>query len=73
VLKEYTVEVRKEEEGGYSGRCLDLPGVNSQGETLDELKANMTEAIQLVLEYLEDKKKELREKNNILTVEVPVH
>jgi len=36
-------------EGGFSGRCLELPGAISQGETLEELKVNITDAIQLML------------------------
>ena len=40
-IKEYTIEVRKEEEGGYSGRCIELPGAISQGETLEELEENI--------------------------------
>jgi predicted RNase H-like HicB family nuclease len=35
--------------GGFSGRCLELPGAISQGETLGELKVNITDAIQLML------------------------
>jgi predicted RNase H-like HicB family nuclease len=34
---------------GFSGRCLELPGAISQGETLEELKVNITDAIQLML------------------------
>ena len=45
----YTVIVRKEREGGYSGQCLELPGAISEGETIKELKENITDAIQLVL------------------------
>ena len=45
----YTVIVRKEREDGYSGQCRELPGAISEGETIKELKENMTDAIQLVL------------------------
>lgn len=48
----FTVVASEEEEGGYSGQCLELPGAISQGETLEELKVNMEEVIQLVLESL---------------------
>jgi predicted RNase H-like HicB family nuclease len=37
-------------EGGFSGYVEEIPGANSQGETLDEVKANLIEALQLVLE-----------------------
>lgn len=45
-----TVVVHEAEEGGYWGEVLELPGCASQGETLEELRANMREAIEAVLE-----------------------
>jgi predicted RNase H-like HicB family nuclease len=36
-------------EGGFSGRCLELPSAISQGETLEELKFNIPDAIKLML------------------------
>ena len=36
--------------GGYIGFVEELPGANTQGETLEETKANLEEAINLVLE-----------------------
>ena len=38
----YTIILEKEEEGGYSAQCLELPGAISQGET-KELKDLITE------------------------------
>jgi predicted RNase H-like HicB family nuclease len=38
------------EEGGYIGYVAELPGANTQGETLEEVRENLSEAIQLVLE-----------------------
>jgi predicted RNase H-like HicB family nuclease len=35
---------------GYTGYVEELPGANTQGETLEETKRNLIEAIQLVLE-----------------------
>ncbi len=35
---------------GYIGFVEDLPGANTQGATLDEVKKNLREAISLVLE-----------------------
>ena len=37
-------------EGGYVTYIEELPGVNSQGETLDEAKANLLEALDLIME-----------------------
>ncbi len=49
-VSSYTILVEKEDEGGFSGSCLELPAAISQGETLEELQSNMKEAIDLVLE-----------------------
>ena len=38
------------EDGGYIGYVAELPGANTQGETLEEARENLAEAIQLILE-----------------------
>ena len=38
------------EEGGYIGYVVELPGANTQGETLEEVRENLKEAVQLLLE-----------------------
>ncbi|MCC6682327.1 MAG: type II toxin-antitoxin system HicB family antitoxin [Phycisphaeraceae bacterium] len=35
---------------GYIGFVEELPGANTQGQTLDEARSNLREAIELVLE-----------------------
>jgi predicted RNase H-like HicB family nuclease len=53
-------------EGGYIAYIEELPGVNSQGETLDEAKANLLEALDLIMETQRDlSKKELGNKKVI--------
>ena len=37
------------EEGGFIGYLAELPGANTQGETLDEVRKNLAEAIELIL------------------------
>jgi predicted RNase H-like HicB family nuclease len=37
-------------EGGYIGYVAELPGANTQGEPLDEVRASLIEAAQLILE-----------------------
>jgi predicted RNase H-like HicB family nuclease len=69
-FNKFTVHIKKEEEGGYSGQCLELPAAISQGETIDELKSNMVEAIQLVIEYL--KSKADKTKDDLITLDVPM-
>jgi len=50
--RQFTVRYKEEEDGGYSGQCLEIPGAISQGETLEELKENMKDAISLILESI---------------------
>ena len=42
------------EEGGYIGYVAELPGANTQGETLEEVRENLGEAIKLILEANRD-------------------
>lgn len=35
---------------GYIGFVEELPGANTQGETLEEARANLNEAVEMVLE-----------------------
>ena len=49
----FTVALKKEDTGGYSVRCVELPAAISQGETETEALSNIREAIELVLEELE--------------------
>jgi predicted RNase H-like HicB family nuclease len=37
------------EEGGYVGCVAELPGANTQGETPEEVRQNLNEAVELIL------------------------
>ena len=37
-------------EGGYIGFIEEIPGVNTQGNTLEETKTNLLEAMELVMD-----------------------
>jgi predicted RNase H-like HicB family nuclease len=37
------------EECGFIGYVAELPGANTQGETLEEVRENLSEAIELIL------------------------
>lgn len=52
--RKFTIMIQEDPEGGYTGRCMELRGAISEGRTIEELKRNMTEAIELVLESLEE-------------------
>ena len=45
-----TAIYEESEEGGYIGYVAELPGANSQGQTLEEVRNNLSEAIRLILE-----------------------
>lgn len=45
-----TAVFEEAEEGGYIAYIEEMPGVNTQGETLDEAKANLEEAFRLVVD-----------------------
>jgi predicted RNase H-like HicB family nuclease len=50
VIKEQLTAFFQKVPEGYIAFVEEIPGANSQGETLDEARANLREAIQLVLE-----------------------
>jgi predicted RNase H-like HicB family nuclease len=49
-MKEQFTAVFQQVPEGYIGFVEELPGANTQGDTLDEARANLHEAVQLVLE-----------------------
>ena len=52
---EFTAIIEEAPEGGYWAICPEVPGANGQGETVEEAKASLREAIRLVLDdRLED-------------------
>lgn len=50
MINEFTV-VFEQDEDWYIAYCLELPGANSQGETMAEARKNVAEAIALMLDY----------------------
>ena len=49
-MKETLTAVFEKSPQGYIGYVEELPGVNTQGATLEETKKNLIEAVHLVLE-----------------------
>ncbi len=47
---EFTAIIESAPEGGYWAICPEVPGANGQGETIEETKANLIGAIELILE-----------------------
>lgn len=48
--REYIFEITQDEDGGYVAQCAQIPGVITQGETLEELVENAREALEAMLE-----------------------
>ena len=47
---EFTAIIEKAPEGGYWAICPEIPGANGQGETIDEAKNSLRDAIELILD-----------------------
>jgi predicted RNase H-like HicB family nuclease len=55
---------------GYTGRCMEILGVKDKGETLEELKANMTEAITSALRSMKKESEEWGGKEMVIELSV---
>ncbi|NLB54384.1 MAG: type II toxin-antitoxin system HicB family antitoxin [Lentisphaerae bacterium] len=47
---EFTAIIEVAPEGGYWAICPEIPGANGQGETVEETKNNLIEAVKMILE-----------------------
>lgn len=47
---ELTAIIEKAPEGGFWAICPEFPGANGQGETVEETKKNLGEAIKLIIQ-----------------------
>ena len=47
---EFTAIIETAPEGGFWAICPEVPGANGQGETIEETKQSLKEAIQLIFE-----------------------
>ncbi len=57
-MKKFTAEIVKID-GWYAATVKELSGVNTQGRTLEEVRENLKEAIQLIVESNEHHFREL--------------
>lgn len=57
---EFTAIIEEAPEGGFWAICPEVPGANGQGETIEEAKQSLRDAIRLILaDRLEDVKRGL--------------
>ncbi|WP_319577339.1 type II toxin-antitoxin system HicB family antitoxin [uncultured Desulfobacter sp.] len=47
---EFTAIIEAAPEGGFWAICPEVPGANGQGETIEETKVSLRQAIELILE-----------------------
>jgi len=47
---QFTAIIEPAPEGGFWAICPEVPGANGQGETIEETKDNLRQAIELILE-----------------------
>ena len=72
MARKASVIIEKDEHGFYAW-CPELKGCQSQGNTLEEIVANIKEAIELYLETLPAAERDLLLSREILTTTVEVH
>ncbi|MCC6329967.1 MAG: type II toxin-antitoxin system HicB family antitoxin [Acidobacteria bacterium] len=69
-----TAIYEKAAEGGYIGYVAELPGANTQGETIEETRENLREAVTLLLEcYREDAENRLENIKQATKEELILH
>jgi predicted RNase H-like HicB family nuclease len=51
---EYTIVIKKSNDGCYVGQCEQVPEAISEGKSIDELKENMKDAILMILKIKQE-------------------
>jgi len=69
-VQNYAIVIHEDPDGGFWAEVPALPGCHSQGETVDELKHNIREAISGVLEVVKEEGREPESRIQILDVAV---
>lgn len=62
----------EKDEYGYYAYCPELPGCQSQGDSLEEASANIKEAVELYIETLSESEKQALLHKEILTMTLEV-
>ncbi|NOZ57561.1 MAG: type II toxin-antitoxin system HicB family antitoxin [Calditrichaeota bacterium] len=64
--------VIEKDEHGYYAYCPELKGCHSQGDSLEEVMANIREAVELYLETLSPEERQLYLSKEILTTSMEI-
>jgi len=65
---EYSMSIERTHDGWYFGKCVQIPEAFSQGKTISELKANVLDAINLILAEYPDRYHLEKSTSSILTI-----
>ena len=57
-------------EGGFTAYVEEIPGVNTQGETLDEARENLREALEMILDVRREMAEEQQAGRSIIREEI---
>ncbi|AFY43052.1 type II toxin-antitoxin system HicB family antitoxin [Nostoc sp. PCC 7107] len=64
--------VIEKDEYGYYAYCPELPGCQSQGNSLEEVQENIKEAVELYIETLSNAEKQALQNKEVLTMTLEV-
>ncbi len=62
----------EKDQDGYYAYCPDLPGCQTQGDSLEAVTSNIKEAVEVYLESLSDSEKQALSNKEILTMTLEV-
>lgn len=68
----YKANIIEKDEDGYYAYCPELPGCQSQGDSLEEVRENIKEAVEVYLETLSVSEKQALLNKEIITMTLEV-
>ena len=69
---QYTVVIRKAPDGYYIASCPLIPEAHAQGKTYEECMANITEVLELCIEYRKERSEEIPDEVGVNRVTLSV-
>jgi predicted RNase H-like HicB family nuclease len=70
MTRTFTAVFQPAEEGGFVAWVEELPGANTQGETLEEARANLREAVELILDV--NRERSLQDVDETILIREPL-
>ena len=68
----YTAIIEKTDDGWYIAHCAEVPNAHTQGRTIEEVKENLKEAIELILDCEREISMEHNRKNRVFYRKIAV-